>query len=93
MYIIANNFSFCASQQIFRKLFEDGLEIQRANIRELKTYAKQKSAEYASKLQDNIDSLENLYPLQPALCVELSLSLSPLLLQICRDLGGGGGGG
>ena len=45
--------------KIFRKLFEDGLALQRSRIRELRSYAKEKGKEYASQLENDIDSMEN----------------------------------
>lgn len=49
--------------QIFKRLFEDGLDIQKQRIRELREYAKEKREALAQKQQNEIESLENLYPL------------------------------
>ena len=49
--------------QIFKRLFEDGLEIQKQRIRELREYAKEKRETLAQRQQNEIESLENLYPL------------------------------
>lgn len=46
-------------EQIFRRTFEEGLELQRERIRELKRYAKEKQEEHAKKHQDQLDSMEN----------------------------------
>jgi centrosomal protein CEP95 len=48
-------------EQIFKKLFEDGIEIQKARLRELKQYAKDKRDEQAKRQQDEVESLENYY--------------------------------
>ncbi|XP_065180622.1 mucin-19-like isoform X2 [Sycon ciliatum] len=60
-----------AEEQIFRKLFEDGLSLQRSRIRELRSYAKEKGKEYAAKLQDDIDSMENYYRDQFSMLAEV----------------------
>ena len=44
-------------------MFEDGLDIQKQRIRELREYAKEKREALAQRQQDDIESLENLYPL------------------------------
>ena len=49
--------------QIFKRLFEDGLDIQKQRIREVREYAKEKREALAQKQQNEIESLENLYPL------------------------------
>ena len=51
------------SSQIFKKLFDDGLDIQKQRIRELREYAKEKREALAQRQQNEIESLENLYPL------------------------------
>ncbi|XP_077980489.1 centrosomal protein of 95 kDa-like [Glandiceps talaboti] len=48
-------------EQIFKKLFEDGLDIQKGRIKELRSYAKEKREALAKRQQDEIDSLENYY--------------------------------
>ena len=48
--------------QIFKRLFEDGLDIQKQRIRELREYAKEKREALAQRQQNEIESLENLYP-------------------------------
>ena len=45
--------------QIFKNLFEDGLEIQKARLRDLREYAKEKRAEQAQRQKSEIESLEN----------------------------------
>ena len=56
------------SPQIFKKLFDDGLDIQKQRIRELREYAKEKREALAQRQQNEIESLENLYPLNYDLC-------------------------
>ena len=46
-------------EQIFRRTFEEGLELQRERIRELKRYAKEKKEEHAKKHQDQLESMDN----------------------------------
>ena len=46
-------------EQIFRRTFEEGLELQRERIRELKKYAKEKQEEHAKRHQDQLESMEN----------------------------------
>nr|XP_058972324.1 uncharacterized protein LOC131798640 isoform X2 [Pocillopora verrucosa] len=48
-------------EQIFKRLFEDGLEIQKQRIRELREYAKEKRETLAQRQQNEIESLENFY--------------------------------
>ncbi|XP_033100569.1 centrosomal protein of 95 kDa-like [Anneissia japonica] len=57
-------------EQIFKKLFEDGLEIQRNRVRELRKYAKEKREEMAVQQQNEIESLENYYSNQFAMLAE-----------------------
>ncbi|XP_006816335.1 centrosomal protein of 95 kDa-like [Saccoglossus kowalevskii] len=48
-------------EQIFKKVFEDGLDIQKNRIKELRKYAREKREALARRQQDEIDSLENYY--------------------------------
>ncbi|XP_070579944.1 centrosomal protein of 95 kDa-like isoform X2 [Ptychodera flava] len=48
-------------EQIFKRLFEDGLEIQKSRIKELRSYAREKREALAKRQQNEIDSLENYY--------------------------------
>lgn len=57
-------------EQIFKRLFEDGLDIQKQRIRELREYAKEKREALAQKQQNEIESLENFYRDQFALLAE-----------------------
>ncbi len=45
--------------QIFRQAFEEGLELQRERVRELRRYAKEKKQSLAREQQDHLESLEN----------------------------------
>lgn len=47
-------------------MFDDGLDIQKQRIRELREYAKEKREALAQRQQNEIESLENLYPLNYA---------------------------
>ncbi|XP_038047602.1 centrosomal protein of 95 kDa-like [Patiria miniata] len=57
-------------EQIFKKLFEDGLNIQKARISDLRKYAREKREESAQRQQDEIDSLENYYRNQFSMLAE-----------------------
>ena len=46
-------------EMIFRRTFEEGLELQRERIRELKRYTKEKQEEHARRHQDQLESMEN----------------------------------
>lgn len=45
--------------QVFKKLFQDGLEIQKERIRELRKYAKEHRDSEAKTQRDQIESMEN----------------------------------
>jgi centrosomal protein CEP95 len=45
--------------QIFRKLFKDGLDIQKDRVREMKKYAKEQRDTEASTQRNEIESMEN----------------------------------
>ena len=45
--------------QIFRRAFEDGLDIQRERARELQRYAKEKQQSLARRHQEQLESMEN----------------------------------
>ncbi|XP_071491936.1 uncharacterized protein [Diadema antillarum] len=48
-------------EQIFKHLFEEGMEIQKARIRELRKYAAEKREENSKRQRDEVESLENYY--------------------------------
>jgi len=48
-------------EKIFKQLFEDGLEIQKQRINEMRAYAREQKEKNAKKQQDELDSLENFY--------------------------------
>jgi hypothetical protein len=45
--------------QIFRKLFKDGLEIQKDRIKDLRKYAKEQRDKQTTKQRNEVESLEN----------------------------------
>lgn len=47
--------------QIFKNLFEEGLDIQKRRLHELRTYAKDKRAEQMRQHQAELESMENYY--------------------------------
>ncbi|XP_052084415.1 centrosomal protein of 95 kDa-like [Mytilus californianus] len=48
-------------EMIFRKLFKDGLEIQKDRIKDLRKYAKEQREKQATKQRNEVESLENYY--------------------------------
>lgn len=51
----------CVSVQMFRQLFEEGLELQKVRLREQKAYAREQRLEHQRRHQDQIKSMENYY--------------------------------
>ena len=47
--------------QIFKQLFNEGLDIQKQRIRELRKYAKEQRDIKAKKNRDQVESIENYY--------------------------------
>jgi hypothetical protein len=59
--------------QIFRKLFKDGLEIQKDRIKDLRKYAKEQRDKQTTKQRNEVESLIsgikcNVYIVRPVLC-------------------------
>ncbi|KAM7334488.1 hypothetical protein ACRRTK_007808 [Alexandromys fortis] len=48
-------------EMIFKKLFEEGLQIQKQRLRDLRNYAKEKRNEEKRQHQNELDSMENYY--------------------------------
>ncbi|XP_069785829.1 centrosomal protein of 95 kDa-like isoform X2 [Narcine bancroftii] len=48
-------------ERIFKNLFEEGLEIQKQRLRELKAYAKEKRQEHKKRQEEELQSMENYY--------------------------------
>lgn len=48
-------------EKIFKKLFEDALEIQKERIRELRNYAREQRAQEAQRKQNELESIDNFY--------------------------------
>nr|XP_045015386.1 centrosomal protein of 95 kDa isoform X2 [Jaculus jaculus] len=57
-------------EMIFKKLFEEGLQIQKQRLRELRNYAKEKRDEEKKQHQNELDSMENYYKDQFSLLAE-----------------------
>lgn len=51
----------CELLQMFQNLFKEGLEIQKARLREQRTYAKEQQLESQKRHQDRMTSMENYY--------------------------------
>ena len=49
------------SVQMFRQLFEEGLELQKVRLREQRAFAKEQRLEHQRRHQDHIKSMENYY--------------------------------
>ncbi|KAM9209508.1 centrosomal protein of 95 kDa [Dugong dugon] len=48
-------------EMLFKKLFEEGLQIQKQRLRDLRNYAKEKRDEQKRQHQNELDSMENYY--------------------------------
>uniref|UniRef100_A0A8C6HXD1 Centrosomal protein 95 n=1 Tax=Mus spicilegus TaxID=10103 RepID=A0A8C6HXD1_MUSSI len=57
-------------EMIFKKLFEEGLQIQKQRLRDLRNYAKEKRNEEKRQHQNELDSMENHYKDQFSLLAE-----------------------
>ncbi|XP_060945512.1 centrosomal protein of 95 kDa-like [Limanda limanda] len=57
-------------ERMFRKLFDDGLEIQKVRLREQRSYAREQRLEHQRRHQDHIKSMENYYKDQFSLLAE-----------------------
>lgn len=57
-------------EMIFKKLFEEGLQIQKQRLRDLRNYAKEKRDEEKRQHQNELDSMENYYKDQFSLLAE-----------------------
>jgi len=47
--------------QIFKQLFNEGLDIQKQRIREMRKYAREQREAKAKKNADQVESIENYY--------------------------------
>lgn len=59
LFFIFCSYSICFCFQIFKKLFEEGLEIQKERVREMKNYAKEQKQKNEEREKNEIDSMEN----------------------------------
>ncbi|NXK84779.1 CEP95 protein, partial [Amazona guildingii] len=57
-------------ERIFKNLFEEGLEIQRQRLKDLRAYAKEKRAEQRLEHQNELESMENYYKDQFSMLAE-----------------------
>ncbi|NWS12165.1 CEP95 protein, partial [Pachyramphus minor] len=57
-------------EKIFKNLFEEGLEIQKQRLRDLRAYAQEKRDEQRREHQNELESMENYYKGQFALLAE-----------------------
>ncbi|KAG8505099.1 Centrosomal protein of 95 kDa, partial [Galemys pyrenaicus] len=57
-------------EMIFKKLFEEGLQIQKQRLRDLRNYAKEKRDEQKRQHQNELESMENYYKDQFSLLAE-----------------------
>lgn len=61
--------------QIFKNLFEEGLEIQKQRLKDLRAYAQEKCAEQRREHLNELESMENYYKDQ----VKLRLHQRPFI--------------
>lgn len=57
-------------EMIFKKLFEEGLQIQKQRLRDLRSYAREKRDEEKRQHQQELDAMENYYKDQFSLLAE-----------------------
>ncbi|NXG49680.1 CEP95 protein, partial [Psilopogon haemacephalus] len=57
-------------ERIFKNLFEEGLEIQKQRLKDLRAYAQQKRAEQKREHQNELESMENYYKDQFSMLAE-----------------------
>ncbi|XP_010216885.1 PREDICTED: centrosomal protein of 95 kDa [Tinamus guttatus] len=57
-------------ERIFKNLFEEGLEIQKQRLKDLRTYAQEKRAEQRREHQNELESMENYYKDQFSMLAE-----------------------
>lgn len=57
---------------MFQQVFEEGLELQKARLREQRAYAKEQRQEHARKHKDEIEAMENYYKDQVETCFHVS---------------------
>eukprot|EP00063_Salmo_salar_P012039 XP_013986874.1 PREDICTED: centrosomal protein of 95 kDa-like isoform X2 [Salmo salar] len=57
-------------ERMFKQVFEEGLEVQKARLREQRAYAKEQRQEHQNKHRDQIQSMENYYKDQFSLLAE-----------------------
>ncbi|KAM6297601.1 LOW QUALITY PROTEIN: centrosomal protein of 95 kDa [Aegotheles albertisi] len=57
-------------ERIFKNLFEEGLEIQKQRLKDLRAYAQEKRAEQVRKHQNELESMENYYKNQFSMLAE-----------------------
>ncbi|XP_061685202.1 centrosomal protein of 95 kDa-like isoform X2 [Syngnathoides biaculeatus] len=84
-------------EKMFRQLFEEGLEVQKARLREQRAFAAEQRLEHQKRHQDHIESMENYYKDQFSLLAEKlaqerqelqirKKAQEKLLLKMKRDL-------
>ena len=60
MCILEEHFNMCSFLiQVFKQLFNEGLDLQKQRIRELRRYAKEQREIKAKKNRDQVESIEN----------------------------------
>ncbi|KAK2857594.1 hypothetical protein Q7C36_005513 [Tachysurus vachellii] len=57
-------------ERMFRQVFDEGLELQKAHLREQRTCAKEQRREHARKHKDEIEAMENYYKDQFSMLAE-----------------------
>lgn len=70
-------FAFVNCWQIFKNLFEEGLEIQKQRLKDLRVYAQEKRDEQRREHQIELESLENYYKDQVKLHLDQADNIFP----------------
>lgn len=81
---VRHNFIFLTKRQIFKKLFEEGLQIQKQRLRDLRNYAREKRAEQKIQHQNELDSMENYYKDQVSSVLLVHILTCFILTTLCQ---------
>lgn len=72
----------CVFIQKLKQIFEEGLELQKAHLREQRAHSKELLQENYRKYKDEIEAMESYYRDQVKLCVCL-LPWNPKYVYLC----------
>ncbi|KAK6300358.1 hypothetical protein J4Q44_G00284560 [Coregonus suidteri] len=71
-------------ERMFKQVFEEGLEVQKARLREQRAYAKEQRQEHQKKHREQIQSMENYYKDQFSLLAE-TLAIERQDIQVRKN--------